>query len=471
MHVNRLDRDVPGLAHVLDLSVFLRAGATNFVLRTRQTRPPVGENSVTPELPSLVQEVADAVPMAEAAPIDGKPLELEGEDDLDVFDNLLTHPRRSLGVILLTEADTQKVRLPVNERFILNPHVLAKRMQGAAYVATMPKHLTYHWTDRVGREWSAFMGAARLFRPGIRDYHLDNGREHGFWMADRIMLWEYHGERGEHAFANFLLDQALICNALSPLTHEESVPFVDTAQAHAGAETASDRDWQAPVLETDPDTQRQIANLRSQLEEVQRSAEQWEESALAARESNLILRGRIVELEHGFARATGRLPISDMPVCLAADSMPRWVRSTMAGRLVLHSRAEAGWKATACEDALPLCLALQLLARDYRDMRLREGGNEDTDARATFNRRLAEQGLTLQRSSVLESLSPSAADLMYVDWNGRREKLAWVLSPVGSEASAAHPAPGSIPHVTFFWDGDSEQVVVGALIPNSSLKA
>lgn len=62
---------------------------------------------------------------------------------------------------------------------------LATLVKGAAVVVRLTYDLAYEWTNMVGKEWSCFGGACRIYKPGL-SFEDGDYWEHPLYMTDKI---------------------------------------------------------------------------------------------------------------------------------------------------------------------------------------------------------------------------------------------------------------------------------------------
>ena len=196
---------VPGRTWTTDLALKREEAQIRFGVRVYCTSQSYCDAEVAMTRPKIVGYFAKNFVLSVVRPLEGQPLYLNTPADLDAFHQLLTDPQRQLPVLLLTEADPRRLTVPVT-RYVLDERAMAHKTLGLAHIAVLPREQSFEWTARVGKVWSAFLGAVRTYRPGL-DFELDSPTEHPLAMAESILFWRYGGKSGEEAFIQFLLDQ------------------------------------------------------------------------------------------------------------------------------------------------------------------------------------------------------------------------------------------------------------------------
>jgi len=410
--------------------------------------------------PRLVLNLAQRFILEEARPIEPHPIRLHAESQLDMLHALLTSPVRTMPVLLLTEADPRHLDVYVQvSPYVLDPEKLAQKVEGLAYVVTMPRNLTFAWTDRVGKVWSAFQGAVRTYQPGL-DFDEDSPAEHPLALLKNILFWRHDGLEGEEAFSAFLVERAYQHAATKRVNWGTCLFYADakmfsTKKAREASVTHQE------LLEL---YEKENQALRQKIEELQKEAEAYNDDAIQCErerdmyiEENNRLRHRIDALQAALEAKTGK-SVDDavsIPIPDNYDELPEWVSVHLAGRLCLHPRARRGLREAEYEDVGRVYQALLLLANEYRNMcQGREGANE------AFTQRLNQLGLRCGHS-ITPSRAGEEGDAYFVRYplhTGRRRFLELHLRNKGNTRD-----PKRCLGIYFFWDEDTRQVVVGWL--------
>lgn len=285
--------------------------------------------------------------------------------------DLLTDPLRSLPVMLLTQPDRKRLRVPMSD-YVLDPAYVARRTQGVAHIVLMPWELGFKWTELVGKPWSAFLGAARTYYPGL-DFDEQLPSSHPRTMAEDILFWRYTGLEGEVAFAEFLIHQAMRHAAGKRINWDDLV-FLNDARTKraelARQQTTEERDWRALYDE-------EIAALNKKSAELHEENEALSDDAIAATKAkgrtddeNNRLRAQLDALRAALSQKTGQDPDESIPIPQSYENFSDWVEQHLTGRLLLHPRALRGLKEACYENVTLVYQAMLLLGKEYRDMKL-----------------------------------------------------------------------------------------------------
>lgn len=426
--------------------------------------------------PHFLVELADNLGLSDAQPLLSRPWIIENGEDIEALYKLVVSPERKLPVVVLTAPDRKTV--PANVRpFVMDEEELTKRAQCVAHVACLPWDMAFQWTDRVGKDWSAFMGAVRTYWPGL-NFDTDSPRLHPRVFADKILFWQSHERKGEAAFLEWLMDELFSRNATRRINWQGWV-FVTDARVKA-AELARER-VQKQVLDTaDIDGrvaerinrrlnelneahQAEIDAMREKIAQSEKEAEAFSNEAMEADRvrdhylnENEALRRRSAALQYQLEAKTNQ-PVDQTIAAKLPESygeIADWANANLVGRLVLHPRANRGLKEAEYESVETVCRTMLLLAHEYRNMRMGLGTKE------AFDEALNKLHLHIS-NSISEERAAEFGDAYYVPYPigfGQKRFLEVHLRNNGNSRDCRRCLA-----VYFFWDADSGQVVVGWL--------
>lgn len=328
------------------------------------------------------------------------------------------------------------------------------RTLGAAHVAVLTGPASFYLTDRIGREFSVFRSAVRTYRPGF-DVELDDPFRHPLCLPARIAGWT----DGAKGFETFLVSEALTRSVA--VAEPRLRPFSAVRQQAARLELesqrtadASDQELLDLALEENAALERSLEELRTEYEGLRLQAEQGREDARqqadqsAAREFRL--RERIESLEAKLSAAVG----APVPVSIPVDltNFQPWCEQNLTGQVEVLHRAFRGAKSSVFNDPTLLYRALLLLRDHYAPMR-KQGG---PDRKKAFDAAATEIGLK-EEPTFSGDRWGEQGETYRVVFNGRPHLLDRHLKAGDSRD------PRFCFRLYFFWDEESEQVVVGWL--------
>ncbi|QOJ04355.1 MAG: hypothetical protein HRU71_13030 [Planctomycetia bacterium] len=446
---------VPGRTWTTEIALVRESAGVRFAIRVVCASLRFAGEPVTLTRPRIVIDLGSRFTLREARPIRAYAWRPQSETELLELQELLTSPERGLPVYLLTTPDERQLNMHVAP-FMLDHESLARRVQGLAHVVTMPWELGYKWTELVGKPWSAYWGAVRTYRPGL-DFESELPTDHPLSLAEGILAFEYKGLTMERAFEEFLVDRAFEHSAGRHVNWGPCLFYVDARRRRAEMARSSateDSEWRTLYEE-------EIASLGAKIEQLEHERDDAlsiADSADKDREfyvaENQRLRARIDALGFQLTQKTGQSVDATAPLPNSYDDLPDWVDSQLVGRLILHPRALNALKKAMYENVGLVAQALLLLANEYRNMRL---GHED--AKDSYDRKVRELGLR-HDGSITEERASEQGDEYFV------------LYPIGSQKRRfleLHLRKGTSKDkriclaVYFFWDDETQQVVVGWL--------
>jgi len=352
-----------------------------------------------------------------------RPLMVSGIDGVASLVRLIRAPSRKLPVVV--------VSLPEHSydphSAALCPYALSRQLLGTAHVIVISGDDTFVLTESLGKELSVFRAAVRVYKPTQGEpleprHHpiifptSPDGRDIGSHMAERVI-------------------SVAVPSAILP-----HVPtFRDIVSMEGNSLLAC---GEREAFMDDADEFVEISALRRRLAEAR--------SLLARRSSELIkAEARIRELEGRGAPA----PPSDAGGC-AGRPLPRTLdevallaATELNGKVLLAKKAMKAMKASPYAFPVAAYRALEILAREYRTMRI-EGG---ADREAAFAGALQEA--RLENMPIPPRIRSERKTLGALTEGGRSAE--WHLRSSGNPND-----PTKCLRVYYFWDADRQAAVV-----------
>jgi hypothetical protein len=420
---------------------------TRLTCVTRGASPPFDRS-----LPGFVRRLIETG----LASLDGRHLTLEpwlvrSDADVDQLLTLMRSRQRRADIIVFSLPDGSEDAA----KTVANAPLINQRTLGAAHVAILCSPASFALSARVGKEFSVFRQAVRTYRPGF-DSARDQPFTHPLAMPDRIISWR---DGGAESFERFLIEQTLARSVLES-DMEERVPSFTTVRQigarlrreAASASGTDDKDLLVLALEENSALSSDLAEQKEEYDGLLIAAEREASDARQAREEMAAivhgLRARVEMLDHRVKELAGRDP--EIPIPMNLEGLEIWGRENLAGSIVLHNRALQGAKKSEYNDPSLVYKALLLLRDRYVAMR-RFGGDEFKQA---YDDALAELGL---EESATFAAANYEGDRYEVQYGGRPRLLDRHLKHGNSHE------PRLCFRLYFFWDEDTEQVVVGWL--------
>ena len=313
-------------------------------------------------------------------------------------------------------------------------------------------------TEAVGKSWSVYDGACRTYFPKI-DFDNGSPAHHPGNFKDKIWFWNYEGLRGERGYTAFLIDTTHRA-ASTNRTDWSGLYFVPDARILAAELELAHAAHLANAPERELAMQNHIAALQRKLQTAEDENADWlgelekaTEEAEYYKQENIALRLRLDALRAHLIRQNGESPDAEIPIPNNYKVMGEWVKEHLAGRLVLLPRAERAASKAEYTEVGMVYRALLILANEYRDSRMGTGTDK------AFRDALAQYGMDFS-GSIDRSRAGQEGDAYYINYpigSSQRVFLQFHL-----ERGTRHENRYCM-RIYFFWDEDTNQVVVGWL--------
>ncbi|BAV33758.1 hypothetical protein SCL_1447 [Sulfuricaulis limicola] len=341
---------------------------------------------------------------------------------------------------------------------------LARLTIGAAHVVTLTGEASYSLTDQLGKEFSVFNKAVRTYRPGL-DINEDAPNEHPIAMSGSIEEWP---EGGAEAFKRFLVERALRDTVVGVDIYSQLPSFADIhAQAikqrrnKASKQGASDKELLALAMEENDSLNRKLKEEKETYDGLLQSAEVDRKLIESERDQTRVdyrsLQARLAHLEAALHTA-GKQEETSIPDSF--DDLEEWCKSYLSGSVHVMPRAIRHATKSSFENPALAYKTLVILRDQFVPMK-QEGG---LDKKRAYEQALAELGLE-EQPSFAGGRAGEQGDEYVVQYYGRTRQLDRHIK--GS--SSREERFGF--RLYFFWDDDSQQVVVGSFPSHLSTRA
>lgn len=420
---------------------------TRLICAARGDNPPF-----EPTVPGFVKSIlAAGLCDLDGQLVTGKPRMVATASDTGWLMELLEQKGRTGDVIVLSQQEDD-ANTPET---IVSATRLAQRLQGVAHVVVLSSEGSFALTDIVGKELSVFRQAVRTYRPGFHAW-LDEPARHPLAMPAKILAWRNGGVAG---FEAELCAHAITNSAYIPSREERLPSFTSVRQFAAKLEREAARLGGATDAEMlkmyEEDNHRLSTDVREQKElseqlltEAERERDVANERANEATAQGMLARERIRRLEERLAAAIGKSAETPIPADLL--DFDGWCKEHLAGSVVINNRAFHGAKKSEFHEPSLIYKALMVLRDQYVPMRIHGGAKH----KAAYAEALGELHIE-------ESLTGDGAkfegDEYTVQYQGKKRDLDRHLTAGNSRE------PRFCFRLYFFWDDESQVVVVGWL--------
>lgn len=443
------DKDVPQRTWVTEVGVGVQDDGS-VLFGARLTCATRGEDvPFVRSVPGFIHGIVRSAPVFldnRAMPL--SPVLLQDAAGIDAMVELLEDPQRRHPVIVL--ALPEDSRDPAQTA--IDAALVRRRTLGAAHLFVLEGPASFHLSDVVGKEFSVFRQAARLYRPGFVRWR-SNPYDHPLTLPERIASWN---EEGADAYLDWLVSQALAVTAHAT-DREDRLPAFETVRRVASqalrqaARQAGTSDVQLLDL-ADKEIKKLEAGLSEQkqtydglltgLEEQLADAHDDLQEALV---QQYALRERVEKMSAALAAVGAQTPVPDH-----LEGFELWCNAHLAGSVTVLSRALRGVKQSVYEQPRLLYEALLVLRDSFVPMKR----DPSADRKARFEAEL--QRLRLENSMVGDA-TRTHAEHYTVRHGGRPRVLDWHL-----KRGTSHERTRCF-RLYYFWDDETQCAVVGWL--------
>jgi len=382
-------------------------------------------------------------------PLPPGPVQITDESGVDAMISLLEDKQRRCPVVVMSLAEG----CSDFSACLVDAHLVYDRTLGAAHIFVLTGEASFQLTNKLGKEFSVYREAVRIFRPGF-DRKTSDPFSHPLTLAERIRQVSLDSDQG--AYETLLSSQALAITAYAS-DSEDALPSFDRVRRMNLAKERKDArsagssdskllelaDQEIKRLEVDLDKQKEtydglLLSIQEELTQAEDVKNEFLSHAYALRE-------RIAVLELSTKQLGEKTPIpSDL------DELEAWGRQHLEGSVTLLNKALRGAKKSDYESPKLIYEALLLLRDFYVPMR-----RESSPARLQgFEDELKRLGL--ENSPVGNPVSKNKDDYK-VKFSGIPHDLDWHLKDGNARDSRL------CFRLYYFWDEESQCAVVGWL--------
>jgi hypothetical protein len=390
---------------------------------------------------------------------------------------------------LLAEFLSRKDRLPAvvvsrddSGATAVDADQLARVLAGFAHVFDLSSATSWGLSRVLGKRFSVFGGAIRLYWPGV-DHLSQDSRVHPLWMKRAVE--EFGG--GTQVFRKQLLERLLAYSA-SRQDLDDLAPTFSAVKNYLGSKrieavsravkaakdqvslAKSDKEKIA-ALETEIDAlaaereslMSQVASLQDAVNETSQLRDLAYEDNNLLRESvdrmkaqSFALSARIRTLEARVSSPEGE-PFGPTVIPDSFEDLQEWAENEFPDRLVILPKAERAAKKAKYSDVSHIYKCLTLLATHYVDMRRGvDGASERYEKEAL--------GLRVDVSSSGDAVSDRRyRDQFRAQYTDGQIELDLHLAPAKGTSERGSHDPRKTYRIYFAWDDELQVVVVGSL--------
>ena len=452
-------KPILGRRWVTDVSLTIKDNAVFMGIQITALSQPGLSASIEYIRPGIVRSLANRIGLQHEWELRESFWEISGIEGIERLKKLIFSKDRQLPVVLITQPDWRKWEFSQKApEYLVSPEALGKKLIGYAHVIALPFSEAFKWTETLGKAWSVFDGAIRIYRKGI-NLDEDDLSVHPLFFKDKIFFARHGDKFGGEAFSDLISADIRQRNP-SLFQTWDFVQFIADARlikAKSDREKLIDKEECVGCKDA---YEEEIYAYQQKLEESLEESQQWSDASLEAdsiskrlERENSALRRQLDSLRMHLEAKSGGNADEELVIPDSYDDLPDWVVDNLSGRLVLHPRAIRAVKDAIFEDVNFVYECLLLLANDYRSMRLGKITQQK------FDEKCNEKNLRMS-SSIAKERAGEQGETYYVQY------------PIGTqnkEFLELHLRRGTVKDdrytlgIYFFWDNDTDQVVVGWL--------
>ena len=366
------------------------------------------------------------------------------------FVRLLENPNRQADVVVFTlpanSVDSSETVIPVNEIY--------NDLRGIAHFYILTGQASYRLTDMVGKEFSVFRQAVRIYRPGFSRTKSDPF-DHQLFLPERIYTWN---DKNEESFNDWLSNQ-LLSASVHVTDRETLLPSFNFVRRLADEESRNELvraggDAKELNMLFQEENERLRKDILDQEDEFNGLLKDAEEERDAAKRENDELKQQLAQYKIHIHHLRNEIRLAgnknETVIPDSFEDFEKWCELHLTGSVVVLKRAYQAVKKSVFHDPSFVYKALLLLRDYYVPMRAQSSASN-----------LSAYEDALKQLNLLESRTGKGVnffeDLYTVQYMGKKRELDRHLK--GSSSRSRERGF----RLYFFWDEENSVAVVGSL--------
>jgi len=443
---------VPGRNWITEISLALIDNTLLTYTKILCSSLPYGKAPIAYTRPRFLLDLSEFVNFDDIIPLSNTPYHVNTDETYSTFKDLLFNASRTLPILVATQPDPNKFTIPVSE-YLVDTDSLAKKLKFSAHVVTLQNQYAFKLIEDIGKEWSVFGGAVRIYWPNI---NIDNSRpyDNDLYLPNKIFFWKTEDAISEKAFELYVHDH--IFNYNSQINFEDlGQPLFHDAKLEYDVRLKKSISSTDNLIENHEKT---ISGLKLKIEKLEEDLhEVWGLAKTFQTErdefkSDLEKSNYLIEnLKHHLEQSSGDSFEDSVQPLDSYEKMSDWVIKNLSDRLELHPRAVRALKTAKYLDVKTVYLVLKILAFQYYNMQTGIPGSKDK-----FNASLSELSAEY-RQSITTSRSGEEGDEYFVEYPIGSKKKVFIKWHI--RKGTAHDDQYCL-GVYFFWDTLKSKTIV-----------
>lgn len=375
------DRNVARRTWVTEITVGERNGVVAFGARLLNVS--LGDDApYESSRPGLIRQLlTEQVVVADGRRLRDSAAFIDSEEDAEEFVELLSNSNRRLPIIAVARTDEGIEAV--------DPERLALSVSGLAHVFILSEEASWSLTRQFGKSLSAFLGAARLYNPGL-DPQSSDPFDHPLWLVRGLDTADSSEIRFRQIAARIFAQSVRSNAAVGAFPRFEEIRQIaaaeqrEAAKGHVNSEAELldlykiDNEALRDEIERQKEEYSETAKLNTEMLEI---AERERDEMRA---DGFALRSRVQLLEAAIQTRNVILPVQPLA---AFEDIAEWVRVNLAGHIWIAPKAIRETEKRGKFEDIALFQNTLLMLRDLFVPMKRNPGREKLEAyKANLNK-------------------------------------------------------------------------------------
>lgn len=440
------DSEIPARMWTTQVSIYKEKNDIRIDVLNVCTSPKSCDSPVPMTTPGFIESLHKQIGLFAKVEIRPMPLYVGKDLSIDDLYQLISDGERTMPIIVVSA-----MREYGRDKYLIDRNLLAEKCFSVAFVVDINYQATFDWTAKVGRLWSVFDGAIRVYYPNV-DFQDGDMYQHPLITKQRII---------ERTGCEESIDWITSTTKMKRLQYSSGTQglkmFSDMQQLAIERQRVTSQAQQQDNKDTILLLQMEVDNLNEKIKEQTEINRSLEETLLDISienehrdKENYTL---VTQIDHlrNCLEEKGKSCQDEITFPNDINLLEQWCEDFLSGRIFLSSKAKRAAKKSYYSDASLIFKALFVLAHEYRDMRL---GHR---SQAEYEKALEEIGLKDEGKPISESRAGEQGDTYYFDFNGEKKFMEKHLR----KSKSFNPTENLA--IYFSWDQQSGKVLIGSL--------
>lgn len=401
--------------------------------------------------PNFIFNIIKNVGLSDIIPITTTPYDIQVAIEVEAFVSFLKSKNRTLPVLLITECNDKSCGW--FNGYMIDADKAAESLSGFAHVFRMSASSTWVLTQKVGKQWTCFDGAVRIYYPGL-DMSEQDSRLHTRKTA--IQIWTEEGV----SFPQLNTVQYQLIEEIKQYSTHHKIIWSDyDIQFYPEAKQALIQNQIDCGIKTEAELRKlynqRIEQLKAENKEYKELADSYyndyeTEHEIVCNDRELIAKLKMkIEMQRYLLGNINNAEGETVPTTGTFEDIPAWAETYYPDRLLILPRAKRTLKTAVYENPELIYKCLQFLAVFYYQKNLGIiTQNEYMNALKNVDAGLEDSNAIFTSAAGLEG------DEYFVNYKGHRRKIERHLGK-GNSKDCRYCL-----RIYFFWDEEDSIIVI-----------